>query len=137
MYKKILCATDGSEHAQVAVDQAVDLAKSEGAKLSFVMVNVAIGGPHGPLMYRWEEAYVAKTLANARASAEKAGLSGVDAIEIKSRDAAAAVLEYAEEQAIDNIVTGTGDRTLASRIGLGSFAREVSANARCSVIVAR
>ena len=137
MYKKILCATDGSDHAQIAIGQAVDLAKSEGAKLSFVMVNVATGGPHAPLMYRWEEPYVAKTLANARASAEKAGLSGVDAVEIKSRDAAAAVLEYAEEHAIDNIVTGTGDRSALSRIGLGSFAREVSANARCSVMVAR
>src|SRR5262245_19755538 len=137
MYKKILCATDGSEHAQIAVDQAVDLAKSEGAKLSFVMVNVATGGPHGPLMYRWEEPYVAKTLANARAVAEKAGVSGVDAVEIKSRDAAAAVLEYAKEHAVDNIVTGTGDRSAISRIGLGSFAREVSAHARCSVMVAR
>lgn len=137
MYKKILCATDGSQHAQIAIDQAVDLAKSEGAKLSFVMVNVVSGGPRGPLIYRWEEPFVAETLASARKSAEKAGLSGVEAIEIKSRDAAAAVLEYAGEHAIDNIVTGTGDRSVVSRLGLGSFAREVSARAHCSVVVAR
>jgi len=137
MYKKILCATDGSDHAQIAVDQAVDLAKREGAKLSFVMVNVLAGGPRGPVMYRWEEPYVAKTLASARAYAERAGLSGVEAVEIKSRDAAAAVLEYAGEHAIDNIVTGTGDRSAISRLGLGSFAREVSAKAHCSVMVAR
>ena len=137
MYKKILCAIDGSDHAQIAVNQAVDLARSEGAQLSFVMVNVATGGPRGPLMYRWDEPYVAKTLASARASAEKAGLAGVDAVEIKSRDAAAAVVEYADEKAVDNIVTGTGDRSVISRLGLGSFAREVSAKAHCSVMVAR
>lgn len=137
MYKKILCATDGSDHAQVAVDQAVELARKDGAKLAFVMVNVVTGGPHGPLMYRWEEPYVAKTLATARTSAEKAGLSEIDVVEIKSRDAAAAVLEYANEQAVDSIVTGTGDRNALSRLGLGSFAREVAAKAHCSVTVAR
>ena len=48
MFRKILCATDGSAHSDIAVSQAVDLAKSEGATLSFVMVNVATGGPHAP-----------------------------------------------------------------------------------------
>lgn len=137
MYKKILCATDGSDHAQVAVKQAVDLAKCEGAKLAFVMVNVAVAPPRGPLMYRWEEPYVTRTLENARASAVQAGLSDVEAVGIKSRDAARAVIEYADECEVDHIVTGTGDRNLLSRIGLGSFAREVSANAHCSVMVAR
>jgi nucleotide-binding universal stress UspA family protein len=137
MYKRILCATDGSEHAEIAVKQAVDLAKSEGAKLAFAMVNVAVAGPRGPLMYRWEASYVAKTLEAARASAVQAGLSDVEVVEIKSRDAAAAIVNYADEHAIDNIVTGTGDRNALSRLGLSSFAREVSAKAHCSVTVAR
>lgn len=136
MYKKILCATDGSEHARIAVDQAVGLAKREGAKLSFIMVNVLSGSLREPI-YRWDEPYVAKTLETARAFAQEAGLSDVEAVEIKSRDAAAAVVEYADAHAIDNIVTGTGDRSVISRLGLGSFAREVSARAHCSVMVAR
>ena len=137
MYKKILCATDGSEHAQIAVKQAVDLAKSEGAKLAFVMVNVAVAGPRGPLMYRWDEPYVNKTLENARTTAVQAGLTEVEVVGIKSRDAAGAVIEYADEHEVDNIITGTGDRNLLSRLGLGSFAREISAKAHCSVTVAR
>lgn len=137
MYKKILCAIDGSEHAQAAIDEAVELAKKEGAKLTFVMVNVATNGVRAPLTYRWDEPYVAETLTKARATAEQAGLSGVEAVEIKSQDAAAAVVEYADENEVDHIVTGTGDRSLVSRLGLGSFARAVSAKAHCSVMVAR
>ena len=137
MFKKILCATDGSEHSQVAVNQAVDLAKSEGAKLAFVMVNVATGSVRAPLIYSWDEKYIASTLEKARTSAIKAGLSNVDTVEIKSRDAASAILVYAEENGVDSIVTGTGDRSVLSRLGLGSVAREVAAKARCSVTVAR
>jgi nucleotide-binding universal stress UspA family protein len=137
MYKNILCAIDGSEHAQIAIRQAVDLAKREGGKLTFVMVNVAVAGPRGPLMYRWDEPYVMKTLENARISAIEAGLTDVELVGIKSLDAAEAVIEYADEHEIDHIVTGTGDRNMLSRMALGSFARQVSANAHCSVMVAR
>lgn len=137
MFKKILCATDGSEHSQAAISQAVDLAKSEGAKLAFVMVNIVTGSVRAPMIHGWDEAYVAKALDKARTSAIQAGLSDVDTVEIKSRDAASAILEYAEEHGVDSIVTGTGDRNIVSRLGLGSVAREVSAKARCSVMVAR
>jgi len=137
MFKKILCATDGSEHSQAAVVQAVDLAKSEGSKLTFAMVNVAVGSMRAPLMFKWDDAYVAKALEAARAAAAKAGLSDVETVKIKSRDPAAAIVEYADENGFDSIITGTGDRSVASRLALGSVAREVSAKAHCSVTVAR
>jgi nucleotide-binding universal stress UspA family protein len=137
MFKKILCATDGSEHSQVAVDQAIDLAKSEGAKLAFVMVNVAMGSMRAPLTYKWEESYVTKALATARTTAARAGLSDVEIVEIKSRDPASAIVQYADENAVDSIITGTGDRSIVSRLALGSVAREVAAKAHCSVTVAR
>jgi nucleotide-binding universal stress UspA family protein len=38
MYKHILIATDGSELAQKAVEQGLDLAKSLGAKVTAVIV---------------------------------------------------------------------------------------------------
>jgi len=137
MFKKILCATDGSEHSQVAINQAINLAKSEGARLAFVMVNVATGSIRAPLTYKWDEAFITKALDTARTSAKQAGLSDVELVEIKSRDPAAAIVQYADENEIDSIITGTGDRSVVSRLALGSVAREVSAKAHCSVTVAR
>src|SRR5512144_1246020 len=101
MFKKILCATDGSEHSQVAINHAVDLAKSEKAKLAFVMVNVAMGSIRTPLTYKWDEKFVTKTLDTARTSAIQAGLPDVELVEIKSRDPASAIVQYAEENGVD------------------------------------
>jgi nucleotide-binding universal stress UspA family protein len=137
MAKLILCATDGSEHSGVAVTFAGQLAKFSGAKLVILSVNVAVGGPRGPLGYQRADAEVRKMLDEAASTAKQAGASECRTVEAKSRDAARAILQCAEEEEVDHIVLGTGDRSMASRLALGSVSREVSAKAHCCVTVAR
>ncbi len=90
MTKKILCATDGTDHSAHAVELAAILAAKLGAKLSICAVNVAHGGARGPLIYTWEDDQVKKVLDAAAAVARKAGAHAVEELALRSREAASA-----------------------------------------------
>ena len=135
--KKILCATDGTAHSAHAVEIAAELAKKLGAHLSICVVNVAHGGSRGPLIYTLEDDQVKKILDAAAAVARKAGAGHVEELALRSREAAAALVQYAEENGFDHIVVGTGDKRGVSRLMLGSVAADVAGRAHCSVTVAR
>ena len=137
MTSKILCATDGTENSAHAVELAGRLAAKFGATLSICAVNVARGGVRGPLVYNWEDDEVKKILDDAAAIARKAGAAQVEELALRSREAAAAIVQYAEENGYDHIVVGTGDKRGVSRLVLGSVAADVAGRAHCSVTVAR
>lgn len=135
--KKILCATDGAAHTANAVELAATMAKAMGASLTVCTVNVARGGARGPLIYMWNDDEVKAILDGAAAKARAAGATAVQEAVLRSRDAAAAVVQYAEENGFDHIVTGTGDKHGLSRLVLGSVAADIAARAHCSVTIAR
>ena len=137
MTSKILCATDGTDHSAHAIELAAQMAAKLGAKLSICAVNVARGGARGPLIYSWEDDEVKKILDAAAAAAKKAGAPAVEELALRSREAAAALVQYAEENGFDHIVVGTGDKRGVSRLVLGSVAADVAGRAHCSVTVAR
>jgi nucleotide-binding universal stress UspA family protein len=137
MTSKILCATDGTDHSLHAIRLAADMAAKFGAKLSICAVNVARGGTRGPLIYSWEDDQVKGILDKAAAQAKQAGAAKVEELALRSREAAAAIVQYAEENGYDHIVVGTGDKRGVSRLVLGSVAADVSGRAHCSVTVAR
>lgn len=135
--KKILCATDGADHSSHAIDLAAELSARMGAALAICLVNVARGGARGPLVYVWEDDEVAKRLDAAASQARRAGAAEVEEVVLRSRDAAAAVVQYAEENGFDYIVVGTGDKHGLSRLILGSIAADIAARAHCTVTIAR
>ena len=137
MTAKILCATDGTDHSLHAIQLAAQMADKLGAKLSICAVNLARGGTRGPLIYSWEDADVKRILDTAVAEAKKAGATAVEELALRSRDAAAAIVQYAEESGFDHIVVGTGDKRGISRLVLGSVAADVAGRAHCSVTIAR
>lgn len=137
MTSKILCATDGTEHSAHAIELAATMAAKLGAKLSVCVVNVGHGGSRGPLIYTWDDDQVKKVLDAAAATARKAGAQHVEELALRSREAASAIVHYAEENGFDHIVVGTGDKRGVSRLVLGSVAADVAGRAHCSVTVAR
>ena len=58
--------------------------------------------------------------------ARKAGATNIDEVALRSREAAAAIVQYAEENGYDHIVVGTGDKRGVSRLILGSVAADVA-----------
>jgi nucleotide-binding universal stress UspA family protein len=137
MTKKILCATDGAAHSEHAVQLAGEMAAKFGADLGVCIVNVAHGGARGPLIYTMEDSDVKRVLDSAAAAAKKAGAKKAQEVALRSRDAAAAIVQYAEENGFDHIVTGTGDKHGVSRLVLGSVAAQVASHSHCTVTVAR
>lgn len=137
MTKKILCPTDGSDHASHGLHSAAELAKLTGAHLTICVVNIAHGGARGPTINHWTNEDITKLMQDAEAQARADGISDVGSMEIVAREAGPAIVTFAEQNGFDHIVMGTGDKRGLKRLVLGSVAAEVVANAHCSVTVAR
>lgn len=137
MVHKILCAVDGTPHSNKAVQFAAELASKLNSKLTIASVNVMIGGARSGAMYIKEDRDVQTVLDDAVKSAAAAGAKDVGTAYLRSREAAAGVVAFAEQEDCDIIVTGTGDKHGLSRLVLGSVAADIAARAHCTVIIAR
>jgi nucleotide-binding universal stress UspA family protein len=137
MVHKILCAIDGTAHSDKAVQFAAELANKLGSKLTLASVNVMIGGARSGAMYIKDDKEVQDALDAAAKMAASAGAKDVHTAYLRSREAAAGVVAYAEQDDCDIIVTGTGDKHGLSRLVLGSVAADIAGRAHCTVIVAR
>jgi len=137
MTSKILCPTDGSDHATIGVILAAEVAKATGGHLTVCAVNIAHGGVRGPTISHWKAEDVKKLLADGEALARKEGAADVGVTEIVAREAAPAIIAYAEQNGYTHIVMGTGDKRGLQRLVLGSVASEVATRAHCTVTIAR
>jgi nucleotide-binding universal stress UspA family protein len=137
MTAKILCPTDGSDHATVGVLLAAEVAKATGGHLTICVVNVAHGGVRGPTISHWVAEDVKKLLESAEALAKSEGATDVATIELVAREAAPAIITFAEQNGFTHIVMGTGDKRGLQRLVLGSVASEVATRAHCTVTIAR
>ena len=146
MFKRIVVGTDGSDTANVAIEQAIGLAKATGASLDVVTAYEAAtrGGISpaervevpGDVQYeigpREEVNFV---LDRAAGEAEKAGVEAqTHAIE---GDPADALLDVAEQTHADLLVVGNKGMTGAKRFLLGSVPNKVSHHASCRVYIVR
>ena len=145
MYSSIVVGTDGSETAGQAVGQAINLAKTLGAKLELVSAYEPVAGSRlreeaqqVPDDLSWmvnPREDVDATLKKAATQAEEAGVK----VQIYARqgDPADAILDVAEEQNADLIIVGNKGMTGAKRFLLGSVPNKISHHAPCSVMIIR
>jgi nucleotide-binding universal stress UspA family protein len=137
MAKKILCPTDGTDHGTIGVILAAEVAKATGFHLTICAVNIAHGGARGPTINHWPDDAVAQLMNDGENLAKSEGASDVGSVEIVAREAAPAIIAYAEQNGYTHIVMGTGDKRGLKRLVLGSVAAEVVTHAHCTVTVAR
>ncbi len=146
MFRAIVVGTDGSETARTAVNEAVSLAASVGAKLHIVSAYEPVASDRlrverneVPADLQWmvnPREDVDAALQVAADAAEAAGVSEV-AIHARQGDPADAILDVAEEQGADLVVVGNKGMTGAKRFLLGSVPNKVSHHAPCSVLIVR
>ena len=145
MFTRIVVGTDGSDTAEEAVSQAIDLAKLTGATLSVV----SAFAPVSKRRIQGEQEGAPADIANQIGPREDVNLV-LDAAAAKARaaglevlthpvegDPAEAILNVAEEVKADLIVVGNKGMTGARRYLLGSVPNNVSHHAPCSVIIVR
>jgi nucleotide-binding universal stress UspA family protein len=139
--KQIIIATDGSPSAEEAVEVGLELAKEQGADVTFVHVTradeFAAGrlGPSHAVPHREE---VDETETALRAAAEAADQAGVSyALERISGDIVDTIVGIADSRDADMIVVGSrGQGGLAAAL-LGSVSHGVLAKAKRPVLIVR
>jgi nucleotide-binding universal stress UspA family protein len=140
--KKLLVATDFSENAQPAVETAITIAKTFGAKVHLVhafQTPVPIVSPYEVVVPDGflEQARDAAAR-NLNAVEEKISSEGVSVTShLTEVPAASSIARLAGELGIDLIVMGTRGHTGLKHIVLGSVAERTIRLAPCSVLTVK
>lgn len=141
MYKQILVPVDGSETSKTALQEALKLAREQGAKVCLVYVCE-------PMSYVLAEGIINLTAAVRREGERivgealiKAREAGVDAttalVESGDRRVPAAIVEQAAATGADLIAMGTHGRRGVEHLLLGSVAEGVARRSGVPVLLIR
>ena len=145
MFRSIVVGTDGSDTATQAVRQAIELARSVGARIDLVSAYEPVSDArlreesiHVPEDLQWMINPRDDVQATLEAAADEIRAAGVE-VEVFALqgDPADAILDVAEERGSDLIVVGNKGMTGAKRFLLGSVPNKVSHHAPCSVLIIR
>ena len=146
MLKRIVVGTDGSDTAERAVAEAIDLAKATGAALDVV---TAYEAAIGRAISSEERAEIPGDVQHETGPRQEvniiidraAGEAEREGVEVttyaREGDPADALLDVAEETHADLLVVGNKGMTGAKRFLLGSVPNKVSHHAPCSVYIVR
>ena len=135
MFKKVIWATDGSEHADRALGLAKSLVDESGGSLLAVHSIEYVIAKGGGTELVDEDERVAKVKQQV-ADLEAAGLKAeVRIVESGTHSPAHTVARVAEEEGADLIVAGTRGHTLLAGLLLGSGTQRLLSIAPCPVLV--
>lgn len=137
MFKKIISAYDGSEHARQALEAAIELAKKFAAKLYVVSV-VSVPDFAGTVdevngtLDKGKE-FFAKQLEQAER------IAAMQSVEIETRILVGhpyqAISRFINTEGCDLIVVGSRGLGVVKRYLLGSVSEAIARYAKCSVLV--
>jgi nucleotide-binding universal stress UspA family protein len=138
MYRKILMGYDGSEAAEKAFENAMQLAKNNGAELYVVTVVrlLEIGDDvETEAVVENSREYHRKLLTPLRHRAEQAGIKAH--FEVAVGHPAEQIIFHADRHQADLIVVGDRGRSKFARLLLGSVSKQVVQYAGRPVLVVR
>ena len=140
MFRSILVALDGSPASEEALDQAIDLARAEGARLSLISVAAPPRWrPAGPFVPPYPTE--AQLEENARKILDRAEDRVPDDVPVatvlRTGLAAKEILKRIECANHDLVVMGSRGLGPAASLVLGSVSRAVAAHSPVPVLIAR
>ena len=145
MFKTILIATDGSELAEKAVHQGLQLAKDLGARAIVVTVTepwIAYGMPEGGIDFPiadYDAAVAASATRMLASSANIAKTIGIacDVVHVKNAFPAEGIIAECKRRGADLIVMASHGRRGVTRLLLGSQANKVVTHSTVPVLICR
>ena len=132
--KHILCPIDGSEPAKRAVALAASLALRMQATLSILHIIEYVVGRGGVCENTTPEESE-RCLAEAMVIASEVGYKNSVLKDLRARDLAHAILDFAEKDGVDHIVKGAAGKGGVKKFLIGSVSSDVLRKAHCPVIV--
>jgi nucleotide-binding universal stress UspA family protein len=141
MFTSLLVGVDRSQHAQVALTQAVDIARTQRASLTVLVAYSTLmpWGPVAPLPQTAIDEFVAGVRNDAQAIADEArsAIPAEVSAEVLVVEAAPAqaLLERAAASKHDLIVVGSRGRGDAGSLFLGSVSHAVLSRSRVPVLI--
>ena len=144
MYKHILIPTDGSDITAKAVESAVGLARSLGAKLSTITVKepfpysaISEMQPTPPQeFFDAQERIAAKRVTEVVAAAKTAGI-GCQAHTVEALHPWEAIIDHAKRMECDLVVMASHGRRGVSALLLGSETQKVLTHTKVPVLIVR
>ena len=147
MYRHLLAATDGSDLSTLAVDHAIELARSLGAKLTLLHVAgqypppMLVDGTVFPTLPQDEHdaAAAKKSQAILEPAMARAAAAGVTCAALHESDSAAwhAIIAAATREGCDVIVMGSHGRGGFASLLMGSQTQKVLHHSNLPVLVVR
>ena len=147
MFKTILVAVDGSDHALKAVDIAADLAQKYDAQLVLLSVFKhlsSLESTHSLVRSDKELGSAEATLRDlakdaVKTAKERAKERGVQKLESSTKEGrpARTIVAFAKEKGADAIIMGSRGLGDVTGFMLGSVSHKVSALAECTVITVK
>ncbi|MCQ4345487.1 MAG: universal stress protein [Sulfolobaceae archaeon] len=142
MFKRIVVAYDGSDHAIKALNTAIELAKAFDSKLDVVEVvdTAALLGmgfapiPSDVIAQIYNKAQ--NDVEQAKKKAQEAGVKDVTS-QVLEGDPATSIIEYASKNGADLIVMGSRGLSTFKRLVLGSVSSKVVQESRIPVLVVK
>lgn len=139
--RSVLVADDMLEASELALDEAISIAKLAGAKLMIVTVISVISPSFGVPVPIGESFAALLEQAKKRLEAQKARIlhEGVREVEttLLEGDPVDQVVEFAKEKKPDLIVVGSRGLSTAGRFLLGSVSDGILHHVHCSVLVVK
>jgi nucleotide-binding universal stress UspA family protein len=137
MFKKIVWATDGSEHADSTLPLVGELARVHGSRIVAVHVDERFcdsrsGG--GPILAA-EDELPTKIRSQVEELEEQGFAVDLEVVQSGRHDTSAVIAATAAEVGADLIVVGTHGCGEFESVALGSVARALTHDARCPVLV--
>ncbi|MET3696420.1 nucleotide-binding universal stress UspA family protein [Bacillus oleivorans] len=139
MYKKILLATDGSEHSKRAAENAIHIAKySPNSKIDVVYV-VDPDKVKSDVLKNWNSADIGEKhkdrIKDVERMAQEAGVSYK--LTILHGDPGPVIVDYANKNNHEIVIIGSRGLNVLQEFVLGSVSHKVAKRANCPVLIVK
>ncbi|WP_442598768.1 universal stress protein [Neobacillus sp. D3-1R] len=139
MYKKILLATDGSEHSKRAAENAIHIAKSSPNSKIEVIYVVDHDKVKSDVLQNWNSANFEDKRKARMKDVERIAQESKVSYEIKilHGEPGPTIVDYANKHQFDIVVIGSRGLNVFQEFVLGSVSHKVAKRANCPVLIVK